>query len=194
MHPIDIQSVEILNHWASLNHATIAADRLLAKWPDVIAIIAVLAMAIWDRPHALRILVSVALAAALGLLFNRILGHWYFQPRPFALDIGRQLLSHRANNSFPSNHATFVFGIAAWLLIHARYRVWGIGVLGLGLLCALARIAAAIHFPSDMLGSLAAGIAAAGLVLLAEYLAITRRGVRSSSSPRRLPAAPRSPP
>ncbi len=93
--------------------------------------------------------VAVALVA-IGLA--QIVGYFYPHPRPFMVGVGRTLMTHIADPSFPSDHMT-VFGAVGWTFVLAR--VFGIGALlfVLGLLIAWARVYLGVHFPFDMLGA-----------------------------------------
>ncbi|HIH75328.1 MAG TPA: undecaprenyl-diphosphatase, partial [Methanosarcina sp.] len=45
-------------------------------------------------------------ASLLGLGINFIITLFYFHPRPFMVPIGTLLITHAAESSFPSDHAT----------------------------------------------------------------------------------------
>lgn len=101
----------------------------------------------------------------LGLLFNHVVSWFYFHPRPFMQNLGTNLVSHAPDTSFPSDHTTFLFCIAMYLLLDSNTRKLG-GVLcvlaGLG---GLARVYVGVHFPLDVLGAAAVGGVSAFLML-----------------------------
>ena len=47
-----------------------------------------------------------------GLFISQIIGIFYFHNRPFMDNIGHSIGFHIAENSFPSDHTTFIFSIA----------------------------------------------------------------------------------
>lgn len=108
--------------------------------------------------------VSAAVAGALALLVNVVLGEIWFHDRPF-VDHPRQtllLVHHAADNSFPSDHASLAFAIAfAVLAFHRRLGV----LLLLGAACIGAdRVFIGVHYPIDVLASFLVGLGAALVV------------------------------
>jgi undecaprenyl-diphosphatase len=113
---------------------------------------------------------SEAIALALGLAVSAALGqalkHVFARPRPRVLP----LLSAADGWSFPSGHtlnAVTLAGLLAWLIgrrLGGWRRVAFDVVVGLwAVLIGLSRVYLGVHYPSDVLASLAAG----GLFLLA---------------------------
>ena len=82
----------------------------------------------------------------------------YHRPRPFSALSVQQLLTNDAW-SFPSGHAAFFFALATVAYLYNKK--WGIAFLIAAILIGLARIAAGIHYPSDILGGALIGIGVA---------------------------------
>lgn len=82
----------------------------------------------------------------------------YGRARPFATFGWTPLFAHDANPSFPSNHATFMFTVAAsmWQL----RRRWGYWFFAAAFLTGAARVYALVHYPTDILFGAVVGIAA----------------------------------
>jgi undecaprenyl-diphosphatase len=98
-----------------------------------------------------------AVLLALGLAMA--LGHVYHEARPFVSDGDtRLLISHGADNSFPSDHATLVFAVGGAIVWWRRGM--GLVCLGLALLTGISRIYVGVHWPLDVLGSALAGVLA----------------------------------
>ena len=97
-------------------------------------------------------------AATLGIIINWLIGLFYFHNRPFMDHIGVSLLSHKAENSFPSDHTTFVVSIAFMLLTFSSTRVIGIIATIVALGCGIARVYCGVHYPFDIIGSLMVAI------------------------------------
>lgn len=109
-------------------------------------------------------LVMAVVVAELALLVNQLIPLWWFHPRPFMVPIGKTFVEHAADSSFPSDHLTFILGIAFTLAYWTRLRGVALVIIAIGLLVAWARIFIGVHFPFDMIGS--ALIAAIILVIL----------------------------
>jgi undecaprenyl-diphosphatase len=113
--------------------------------------------AIGQRRH----LVYGGAAALIGLLVNYVISHFVYRPRPFVLCPHQVhlLVQHAPDSSFPSDHATAVFAVAAALLGSSKWltRVfWGFAVL-----IAIARVFIGVHWPTDVLAGLVIGPIAA---------------------------------
>jgi len=102
-----------------------------------------------NKKEALFIFASVliSLAVAWGISFI------YFHPRPFMIDLGKKLIQHAPDSSFPSDHTTVMLA-AVWSLIFLKEFKNGVIFLVLSLLVALARIFCGVHFPFDIIGSI----------------------------------------
>jgi undecaprenyl-diphosphatase len=86
---------------------------------------------------------------------NEIIHLFYHRSRPF--------ISHRLHPllfengwSFPSGHATFFF--AAATVIYLYNKKWGIGFFVATLVATISRVAAGLHYPSDIIGGMIIGI------------------------------------
>ncbi len=130
-------------------------------------------VAIWAVPLALvagwlrggnatrKRMLEAAAAGLVGLLFAQIIGLVWQHPRPFMVGIGRTLIPHAADSSFPSDHLTLLWSVAFSLLMHPGFRRAGTVLALLGVPMAWARIYLGVHFPADMAGAaLVAGLSA----------------------------------
>jgi len=102
----------------------------------------------------------------LGVTINSMIGLFYFHPRPFMDNLGVALLSHKAENSFPSDHTTFVVSIAFMLLTFKQTRIIGVVASILALWCGVARIYCGVHYPFDILGSIIVASISVVVILL----------------------------
>ncbi len=103
-------------------------------------------------------------AAVTGLMFNQIIGLFYFHPRPFMQGLCKPLFFHVAETSFPSDHASLLFAAAFYLLMYRRLMYYGIFLFAVAILTAWGRVYCGVHFPFDMAGSLVVGFVSAGLI------------------------------
>ncbi len=109
-------------------------------------------------------------SATLGILINFVIGVFYTHPRPFMDNLGVTLLKHKAENSFPSDHTTFVLSIAFMFLAFKSTRVLGVVTTVLAIWCAVGRVYSGVHYPFDILGSFAVAVISVTVIkLLSSY-------------------------
>lgn len=102
---------------------------------------------------------AVVLSLFAGALARISIGLIYLiypTTRPFGVMEVNQLVSHSANHSFPSGHATFFFALATLVFLHNKKA--GSLYFLFAFLISLARVFSGIHWPSDILGGAIAGI------------------------------------
>ena len=103
-------------------------------------------------------------ATTLGVLLDQVIGLFVQHNRPFMDHLGTTLLTHKPENSFPSDHTTFTLSIALMLLTFRSTRLLGIITTLLALWCGVARIYGGVHYPFDILGSVAVALVAAMII------------------------------
>lgn len=101
-----------------------------------------------------------------SFLLLLVASHLYVDNRPFVDHHVTQLIAHAAGKSFPSDHTTVATAIALGMLFFTRFKATGTLLLIAALLIGFARVFAGIHYPVDILGGLATGLAGALLVLI----------------------------
>jgi undecaprenyl-diphosphatase len=102
--------------------------------------------------------------AAVSLLVNQLIGNliWH-RPRPYETHPQVYHLTHSHDPSFPSDHASAAFGIAAAVLfIDATV---GAAFILLAALIAVGRVLIGAHYPGDVLAGAAVGIVSAAFVV-----------------------------
>lgn len=104
------------------------------------------------------------------IFISQCISHIYYHPRPFVMDVGRTLIDHSPNGSFPSDHM-LIFSSIAFSYFFSTYRKLGIFLIMLAWLVAWSRIYVGVHFPLDMLGAfvLAFALNLFGLTLWNRY-------------------------
>lgn len=105
-----------------------------------------------DRQRELAI--RACLVALLALGANQLFGLVWSHPRPFAIGLGHAFLSHAADSSFPSDHATVFASVVLTLFIGRMQWLGGIALVA-GIAVAWARVFLGVHFPLDMIGAVA---------------------------------------
>lgn len=137
--------------------ALIFARSLAFGAPFIAALLLVILWVRRDRATRSHLLDST-LTAGIGLAIAKTITLLWYHPRPFEIGLGHQLMAHPPEASFPSDHATLLFGLALPLLLAKGMRGLGavFGLLALG--TAWARVFLGVHFPFDMAGGLAVAI------------------------------------
>lgn len=121
----------------------------------------------WKNTQAL--LAAVFGAEVLTLLIRSV----FESPRPlWVLDI--PYLFEKTSNSFPSGHTIFVFALATAIYFFGNRRLAWI-LYASGLFIGMARVAAGVHYPTDILGGIVLGT-------LTGYLAHYFLGPRDKSN------------
>jgi undecaprenyl-diphosphatase len=152
LYDLDAAATRTINSFAG---ASAAVDFLMIQVSAIGVPLLVLAVAAqwWrgpDRSHNRHVLVATGLS-----FFHRV--------RPYDGGISHLLISPSADPSFPSDHATATFAVAAAFLLHGMRRM-GLWFLATAVLVAVSRVYIGTHYVSDVLGGAATGIAAATLI------------------------------
>ena len=89
---------------------------------------------------------------SIAILISQCISHVYYHPRPFVMEVGRTLIYHAPNGSFPSDHM-LIFSSIAFSYLFSAQRKPGIFLLIMAWLVAWSRVYLGVHFPLDMLGA-----------------------------------------
>ena len=89
---------------------------------------------------------------SIAILISQCISHVYYHPRPFVMEVGRTLIYHAPNGSFPSDHM-LIFSTIAFSYLFSAQRKLGIFLLIMAWLVAWSRVYLGVHFPLDMLGA-----------------------------------------
>lgn len=164
----DIQGFRALNELAGTSDAMDAVIIFGGTWLVFIMVALVLGyLALsWKTSHwegRFENMVHVSVTVLLAFVIEQVIGFFWFRARPFVeLEGVTKLIDMAATSkSFPSGHSTFAFALAFGILIHNRK--WGWSFVLLALFVGLSRVAAGIHYPSDVAGGLIVGVVAAVL-------------------------------
>lgn len=165
---MDYRLEQVINGFAGHHAALDALMRDTATWsvPIFVAIVVTWFGYGWFRGRAIdrRGALTALLAAGGALLANQVVLLLWQRPRPFEAHPGSvtTLVARGADPSFPSDHAAAAVAIATVLFL-AHRRLGGVA-LGLAALVCLSRIYVGAHYPGDVLGGAAVGVAFAGLL------------------------------
>ena len=165
MYELDAAVTHAINELAERS----AVVDFLMIWISAIGVpLLVLAVAVrwWrrtERPHTRHVLVAAGLSFLLGLAINQLVLLFVHRMRPYDGGVTHLLIARSADYSFPSDHATTTFAIAAAFLLHGMRRV-GLGFLAAATLVTFSRVYIGTHYASDVLGGALTGIIAAVIV------------------------------
>lgn len=120
-----------------------------------------------DRLHVRHVCVAAGLSFLLGLGLNQIILLLVHRVRPYDAGVSHLIISPSADWSFPSDHATAAFAIAAAFLLHGMGRR-ELAFLAAALLLCVSRVYVGTHYVTDVLGGAVTGLVAA-LVVRAFY-------------------------
>jgi len=116
-----------------------------------------------ERCHIRHTCVAAGLSFLIGLGLNQIILLFVHRVRPYDAGVTHLIISRSGDWSFPSDHATATFAIAASLLLHGFGRR-GLAFLAATLLVCVSRVYVGTHYVTDVLGGAATGILAAAAV------------------------------
>lgn len=147
-----------------LNDVMIGAAKYLIYL--VFALLALLLL--WRlRRREWRPVGAVVVTLVVGFLLGLLAAALHPEQRPFITHPNLHLLvAHAGGQSFPSDHATAAFTVAAAVAAFLSWR-WGALFTALAVVIGFARVFDALHYPGDIAGGLLVGVVAAGLVALA---------------------------
>ena len=154
--------------WLVVAFAVFAAKYLTFLVPVLLA-----ALWVWGDWFRRSVVLTCLMALLLALAVNQAVGLLAYSPRPFLIGLGRTLIEHRPSSSFPSNHGTVWFTVAAVFMAFGIRRLAWV-TAGLGLVVAWSRIYLGVHFPLDMLGA----VGSAALATPVAIWAMSRTGER----------------
>lgn len=143
----------------------VALAMALAQWAIFVVPALFAALWLWGGRGGRSGLLLAVCGAEVALGFNQVAALLWYHPRPFAVPIGRTLVEHAADSSFPSDHVTFLVAAGLGLLAWTHHRWAGFLTLALSVPVAWSRLFLGVHFPLDMLGAIP--VACAGLLVVA---------------------------
>ena len=164
IYKIDANATHWINSWASQSQFA----ELMMVWVSSIGVpILVFAVACqwWarhDRQRTRHILLAAGFSFLTGLALNQFILLFVQRVRPYDGGITSLLVTPSSDPSFPSDHATAAFAIAAVFLLH-RFR-GAAAFLAAAVLISISRIYIGTHYVSDVIGGALTGILAVGMV------------------------------
>ncbi len=163
--PFDIQLFYLLNNLAGQSHAV---DSLIVFCADYLAYIlgAMFFAFLYFSKYPWRQKIEMFSVAVVATFLSRgviteVIRLFIHRLRPFAdpamLSV-HQLLTDSAW-SFPSGHSTFFYGLSTVMYLYNKK--WGIGFFIVTAIITFGRVAAGVHYPSDIIGGALIGVCSA---------------------------------
>lgn len=135
--------------------------KIIAAW--FVYLIPLILLGLWFLNHK-KIATSATLAGLLAWFgFSNLIGAIWFRSRPFFQEGVRELVFHRPDKSFPSDHAAFLAALTLYFYL-AGYRRLGTFFLVLTILISVTRVITGVHFPGDILAGWLVGVIAAFII------------------------------
>lgn len=123
-----------------------------------------LVLIIWRKTRMWGVLMVVAMAVDYACV--EVLKGLVMRPRPFIADPSIQLIVEAPDGySFPSGHTSVSFAAATAILFMPLKRYWKVIAYVVAALIAFSRLYLFCHYPTDVLGGLLIGVAAALIVV-----------------------------
>jgi undecaprenyl-diphosphatase len=163
----DVSIAESANRFAAHHDGWEDAARAYASVSELLFVVGLALLLTAGVVLARRRLTSAGLLALVATGGSLLVAHFVSvavdRPRPFVSHPSiHSFLSHAADASFPSDHATAAFAIAGVLVIRLGMRA--VPVLVAALALAVSRVVVGVHYPSDVLAGALIGLAAAAIV------------------------------
>ena len=178
MQAIDWHVFQLINGLAG--HLDLADDFFSASANLIEYVLLLLVATLWITPAESRagtynrraVVIYAVIAALLALGVNQLIGAAWLRPRPFAHHDVTLLLSHSADASFPSDHASggFALAIVVWQTRDRWMRRLGWLMIALAALLCFARVYSGVHYPGDVLAGALIGSGVALIVWRARPL------------------------
>jgi undecaprenyl-diphosphatase len=173
---IDIAIFYFLNNLAGVSPLTDAIILFFAEYLAYILIVIFFSLLIYlfyKKFNYISLMVNSFLSTAISMGLLSIIHLLYHRARPFLTYQVHHLNwwpLTETGYSFPSKHVTFFFALATAVYLYNKK--WGIWFFIASILMGVARVAAGVHYPSDILGGMIIGIFVAYVIY---YFAEKRR-------------------
>lgn len=171
---IDYTLFQAVNGLAGQSQALDAFMVATAKYAPIIYALALAALWLTWAPKNQRAALIAGISALVALGLGQIVGHIFPRDRPYLAHHVSLLITHSPDTSFPSDHTTLAFAVAAAVWVFNRRA--GISLAVFGLLVAFARVFVGAHYPGDVVGG-----AVLGTITSLAVVSLARTGIINRS-------------
>ena len=163
---MDASIFEMINHLAGKVPWLDVVMILSAKYLPVLFVIVLIIFYLTFQAKQQRVAVLAGISTLIALGIAQSIAFLDPRPRPYLTHIAHLLIERSNDPSFPSDHATFSFAIATMIWLYNRKL--GFILMCLAALIGFARVYVGTHYPMDVVGGAALGMAVS---LLTHYIA-----------------------
>lgn len=155
---MDSQITLFLYHLASQSDFLTLLTRILSNYVIPVLIISLILILIFKKhwTNFIMSILGVGIAYAVSQLMSLVIN----RPRPFVALGGqiKPLVDIISDSSFPSDHTVVAFALAAVIALNFKKKWLTITLLIVAPLVGISRIAAGVHYSTDILGGIIIGI------------------------------------
>lgn len=144
-----VTAIDLLMIWTTKVGVPVLVLTVVAQWWRRV-----------DRVHVRHVLATAGFSFLLGLGINQMILLLVDRMRPYDAGISHLLTDPSADPSFPSDHSTAAFAIAAAFLLSKSWHA-GLWYLMAAILMMTSRVYVGAHYLSDVLGGALTAITAA---------------------------------
>ncbi|WP_019119940.1 undecaprenyl-diphosphatase [Brevibacillus massiliensis] len=146
---------QLIHGWSGHFSWLDSAMVFISKYALLLFAICLVVLWLGGSKQVKRAVLFAGFTGIAALIVNNVIGHIYFEPRPFVSHPVNLLYPHDPDASFPSDHSTGAFALAIAILLRKRLTgSWGISMLALAVLTGLSRVYVGHHYPGDVIGSI----------------------------------------
>ncbi len=161
MEQINYYLFRLINSLAGSNHFF---DKIIIIFAEYMPIIfALYLLYLWFYKDKL-IALYAGYSFVTGLAINFLIATFYFHPRPYMIGMGKLLIPHSPDASFPSDHTTLMLSIAFLLSYFKKTRKPAVLLIALALIGGISRVYIGVHFPFDIAGSFIVSLIASFII------------------------------
>lgn len=162
MFQLDYHIFKIINHLAISDAFLNPLMDFLSRDGEYLFFLGVIIYWFMRTTSNRRMVAEALVAACVALGLNAAIGLFFYRDRPFVHHHVVQLIQHAANASFPSDHATGAFVIAATIWIWRKRDGWLWLLFAASI--AFSRVWTGVHYPTDVLAGMVIGILIAVMI------------------------------
>lgn len=152
LHDLNLQLFQWINASENASAISIKLAIFIANDLFYLMVLGFLLAWFYGEDTTKKLIVKATFFTLIAFSLSQVISHYFYYPRPFVMEVGRTLIQHAPNGSFPSDHMLF-FSTVAFSYVFSSQRKIGYVFLILAWMVAWSRVYLGVHFPLDMLGA-----------------------------------------
>ncbi len=154
---------DLINASSDAHPGTVSVALFLAGQLIFVLILGLVVLWFAGGAAVRRALMQAGVSLGIAMTLSLAIASLVFVPRPYMIGLGRALMAHGPDSSFPSDHGSFFWSLGFALMLMRPLRAVGALIALAGFAVAWSRIYVGVHFPLDFLGSLAIALFSVGI-------------------------------